>query len=184
MNVFAKFYDRTIKTNDINPETGLPVFKEVCFVEIRIKNNMTDVVDQPATPEKIARFKAEYQHYLDAKEKAKSGTPLNIFAFLSPLEIATLNAHGLYTLEEFVGLKRVEAEDLALLNEWEKAQSFLKIHQNQQMVENLKAENEALKKEIEALKIKLSESLKAPTSAPKIKRKKNASLKDKSDESQ
>ena len=83
MNVFAKFYDRMVKTDQINQKTGLPIFKEVCFVEVRIKNNSTDVVDQPATQENIRRFAPQYQLYLQSKEKEKKGTSLSLFAFLT-----------------------------------------------------------------------------------------------------
>lgn len=167
MNVFARFYDRLVKTNDINPQTGLPQFKEVCFVEIRIKNNMTDVVDQPATPEKIARFKAEYQLYLNAKEKTKNGTDLKAFAFLTPLEIASLNMHGIYTVEEFSSLDKNKVLDLGLQEEHEKAQSFLRVNKNHTLLKELEEENARLKKEISALK----EAGEKPLSTPKKRKK-------------
>lgn len=155
MNVFAKFYDRMVKTDETNQKTGLPVFKEVCFVEIRIKNNATDVVDQPATEEKIRRFPAEYQRYLQTKEKEKQGTSLSLFAFLTPMEQETLKSHGIFTLEEFSALSSQRVKDLSLIEEHKKAKSFLKTYKNQSVINELKKENQLLKEEIEALKEKI-----------------------------
>lgn len=155
MNVFAKFYDRMIKTDAVNPQTGLPIFKEVCFVEIRIKNNTTDVVDQPATEEKKRRFQAEYQLYLQSKEKEKAGTPLSVFAFLTLSEQETLKSHGIFTIEEFVSLPEERVADLSLNEEFQKAKEFLEVYKNQQLVSKLKEEISSLKQEIFALKSKL-----------------------------
>ena len=157
MNVFAKFYDRMIKTEEINPKTGLPVFKEVCFVEIRIKNNSTDVVDQPATQEKINRFMPQYQLYLQAKEKEKKGTSLSLFAFLTLDEQETLKSHGIFTLEEFVALPKSKVESLNLQEEHKKAKLFVKTHKNQAALSELTKENASLKQEIENLKQALNQ---------------------------
>jgi len=53
--VVARFYDRTIKTEKLDAH-GFPVFAEVCFCEIRLKDNVSEVFDQPATIDKIRRF--------------------------------------------------------------------------------------------------------------------------------
>lgn len=158
MNVFAKFYDRMVKTSETNPKNGLPIFKEVCFIEIRIKNNATDVVDQPATKEKIARFPKEYQCYLEAKEKEKTGTALSLFAFLTPLEQETLKSHGIFTLEDFVSLPMKRVRDLSLEEEYKKAKSFIKMNKNQSFIKELEKENALLKKEVLSLKNQLSQN--------------------------
>ena len=154
MNVFARFYDRTIKTNEINPETGLPEFKEVCYCEIRIKNNTTDIVDQPATDEKKQIFFKEYQHYLLAKEKEQAGTKLSLFAHLSAKDIEMLKSRGIFTVEDFNALSKEKAESLNLLAEWQKTSDFLSVYKNMAVLEKLRAENKKLQKEIKALKAK------------------------------
>lgn len=172
--LFAKFYDRLIKTNETNPTTGLPVFKEVCFVEVRIKNNMTDIVDQPATEEKIRQFPQEYQLYLSSKEKLKEGTDLKMFAQFSPKEVATLNAHGIFSVEDFVALPKQKAIDLGLYADLEKAKTFLSLCKKQVDVKKLQAEIDHLKEENAHLKAQvesLSNTLKTSSNKPKRKRK-------------
>ena len=53
--VAARFYDRAVKTGEVG-ENGLPKFKLVCFCEIRIKDNTSEIYDQPASEEKIRRI--------------------------------------------------------------------------------------------------------------------------------
>ena len=43
--VAARFYDRAVKTGEVG-ENGLPKFKLVCFCEIRIKDNTSEIYDQ------------------------------------------------------------------------------------------------------------------------------------------
>ena len=155
MNVFAKFYDRVVKTDEVDKKTGLPVFKEVCFVEIRLKNNTTDIVDQPATEEKKQRFKKEYELYLQSKEELKEGTALSLFAFLTPLEIETLKVRGIFSLEDFSKMTKNQAEDLGLVKEWEKADEFLKLYKNQADIKKLKEELNKMKEKLSLLQSKV-----------------------------
>ena len=161
-DTFARFYDKSVKTHDINPKTGLPVFKDVCYVEIRIKNNNTDIYDQPATPEKIARFPEAYRRYQLTKEKCQEGTPLEHFSFLTSSQINTLKCHGILTVEKLVGLTEQQARDLDICSEKESAQRFLNLARQtfsqseweqkyqalQQQLDALKQENTRLKQEL------------------------------------
>ena len=71
----VRFYDKSIKTDKLN-DNGIPVFKSVCYCEIRIKDNTTEIYDQPATKDKIERFPIEYARYQMMKEKTIRGTAL------------------------------------------------------------------------------------------------------------
>lgn len=124
-DTFARFYDRSVKTGEVNPKTGVPVFKNKCYVEIRIKNNNTDVYDQPATEDKIARFPVEYNRYLLSKKEIQEGTGLENFSFLSAAQIETLKYHGIRTLEKLETLSPAQAQDLDVLAEYEAVKRFL-----------------------------------------------------------
>ncbi len=124
-DTFARFYDRSVKTNEINPKTGVPIFKDVCFVEIRIKNNNTDIYDQPASEEKKARFPNEYRQYLKEKETRPIGTALENFSFLTASQINTLKFYHIDTLEKLSALTPEQASDLDIVNEYHLAQNFL-----------------------------------------------------------
>ena len=68
----VRFYDKSIKTDKFN-DNGIPIFKLVCYCEIRIKDNTTEVFDQPASQDKIDRFPVEYARYQLVKQKSLEG---------------------------------------------------------------------------------------------------------------
>lgn len=123
-NVAARFYDKAVKTSEVS-ENGLPIFKNVTYVEIRLKDNSTEVFNQPATEEKIKRFPKEYALYKLSKEQAKDGTPLEQFSFLTAAEIATCKNRGIFTVEALAGLDFDKVNSLGLQNEHVLAQMFL-----------------------------------------------------------
>ncbi len=150
-DTFARFYDRSVKTGEINPKTGLPVFKDMCYVEIRIKNNNTDIYDQPATPEKIARFPEAYNRYQSAKKKCCDGAPLEHFSFLTSAQIDTLKCHGIYTVESLAALPDERAQDLDIVAEKDAAEKFLSSAQRNCTQIEWEKKLAALQRQIETL---------------------------------
>lgn len=153
-DIAVHFYDKSIKTPKINPKSGLPVFKNVCFVQIRIKNNNTDIYDQPATDAKKQQYAIEYNHYLNEKKQQSNGTPLNQFSFLTACQIDTLKAGGIFTVETLANLTDTQAQDLDIVAEKNAAKTFITLSKNTLEMTQLLAENKALKDEIAALKAK------------------------------
>ena len=127
-DMVARFYDRSLKTSEVD-ENGLPIFKDVCFIEIRVKDSH-DVFDQPASEDKKKRFPIEYNRYLLAKKQIKDGSPLEQFAFLTAAEIDRLKYRGIFTVEALAALGKEKAADLNLKNEHELAVRFLQNAQN------------------------------------------------------
>lgn len=161
-NVRARFYDKAVKT-DKTTANGLPIFKNVTYVEIRLKDNNTEVFNQPASADKIKRFPKEYSMYQAAKKQMEEGTPLNQFAFLTAAEIATCGNRGIFTVEALAGLDADKARGLGLANEHHLAELFVKAAKSADAVaifarkeadylnkiEKLECENNELKQIIE-----------------------------------
>lgn len=120
----ARFYDRSIKTDAIDAQ-GFPVFKNVCFCEIRIKDNNSEVFDQPATEDKKKRFPQEYARYLLSKKQISNGTPLEQFAFLSLSEVDSLKCRGIFTVETLSELDDTKANILGINKERDLARKFI-----------------------------------------------------------
>lgn len=163
-NVAAHFYDKAVKT-DKTTENGLPIFKNVTYVEIRLKDNNTEVFNQPATAEKIRRFPQEYSLYQQIKKQAEQGTPLEQFAFLSAAEIETCRSRGVATVETLAALDADKTRDLGLEQEQHLASLFLqkakeandvavfarKEGEYLRQIEKLEEENNKLKQDITEL---------------------------------
>lgn len=122
--VSARFYDRAVKTGQLD-DNGIPKFSIVCYCEIRIKDNTTEVFDQPATKDKIERFPVEYARYQLSRKQVKDGTPLEEFAFLSLSEIESCKYRGIFTLEALSKLSDEHARNLNLFKEKNMAVRFL-----------------------------------------------------------
>ena len=129
-NVFARFYDRAVKTEAVD-ENGLPVYEKVLYCEIRIKDNR-DIYDQPATEDKIRLYPNEYDFYLKNKENKKEGTPIELFAFLDRAQVDNLKERGIYTVEELAAMEEDKAKLLAVSDEYHIAKRFLEMANNNQ----------------------------------------------------
>ena len=171
-NVAARFYDKAVKTEEV-AANGLPVFKNVTYIEIRLKDNNTEIFNQPANAEKIKRFPREYALYQLSKKQAENGTPLEQFAFLTVAEIATCKSRGVFTVETLAGLDFDKVQSLGLQDEHVLAQMFLEKSKNNKMLDDFakkeleyEREIESLREQLAVLQRALSEERKKNTSKP------------------
>lgn len=171
-NVAARFYDKAVKTNEV-AKNGLPVFKNVTYIEIRLKDNSTEVFNQPATDEKIRRFPKEYALYQLSKKQVENGTPLEQFAFLTAAEIATCKSRGVFTVEALAGLDIDKVQSLGLQDEHVLAEMFLEKSNNNKMLDDFVKKEVEYERALEALR----EQLAVVQRALNEERKKNVAAK-------
>lgn len=171
-NVAARFYDKAVKTNEV-AKNGLPVFKNVTYIEIRLKDNSTEVFNQPATDEKIRRFPKEYALYQLSKKQVENGTPLEQFAFLTAAEIATCKSRGVFTVEALAGLDIDKVQSLGLQDEHVLAGMFLEKSNNNKMLDDFAKKEVEYERALEALR----EQLAVVQRALNEERKKNVAAK-------
>lgn len=169
--IVARFYDRTVKTQEI-ADNGLPKFKQVCFCEIRIKDNISEVFDQPATEDKIKRFPVEYARYQLAKKQVAEGTPLEQFAFLDRAEIESLKIHGIFTVETLAALSADRAVLLGIEKERQLAEKFLLQAKDNLSLKNWQQKEEKYLAKIAQLEEKLALLSKDKKSSPAKKARK------------
>ena len=154
-------------------KNGLPVFKNVTYIEIRLKDNSTEVFNQPATDEKIRRFPKEYALYQLSKKQVENGTPLEQFAFLTAAEIATCKSRGVFTVEALAGLDIDKVQSLGLQDEHVLAEMFLEKSNNNKMLDDFAKKEVEYERALEALR----EQLAVVQRALNEERKKNVAAK-------
>ena len=113
--VFARFYDKAVKTGNMK-KNGLPEFENKLYIEIKVRDER-DVFDQPATTEHIKRFAVEYSRYLNEKKEKREGTPLELFAFLTPAQIESCHFRGVFSVESLAKMSEEQARNLCLQEE-------------------------------------------------------------------
>ena len=153
--VFARFYDRAIKTSEVS-DNGFPKFVNKTFVEIRVKDN-ADVFNQPASDEYVRRFPVEYNRYLLEKKQVEDGTPLNMFAFLTAAQYETCKTRGIFTVEVLSGIEDERAKALNLEQEKALAVKFVEGAKNNKAISDFAKKEKEYKAKIK----KLEEELKA-----------------------
>jgi len=154
IGVVAKFYDRPIKTGNLT-EKGLPEFKLLTYVEIRVRDN-NDIFDGKATESHIRRFPIEYNRYLLEKKQTVEGTPLNQFAFLTIQQLEDCKYRGIFTVETLASLDDDKAKQLSLIDERELAKKFLDVSKNNKIIADFEKKERKYKEEIKKLKEELS----------------------------
>lgn len=153
-NTSARFYDKAVKTSNLTAN-GLPIFKNVTYVEIRLKDNSTEVYNQPATAEKIKRFPKEYALYKMSKEQSQNGTPLEMFAFLTVAEIATCKNRGIFTVEALADLDFEKVQSLGLQNEHIMAQMFVEQSEKNNSLQNMETKIKQYENKIAGLNLQI-----------------------------
>ena len=149
--IAARFYDRTVKTGQYNQD-GLPVFKTICYCEIKIKDNTTEIFDQPATQDKIERFPLEYARYQMSKKQVQKGTPLEQFAFLTVAEIEACKYRGIFTIEALSEMSNEHTKNLGLLKERELARQFIENNRSAKQKIDIEALRQSYEQKIGELK--------------------------------
>ncbi|MBQ7660168.1 MAG: hypothetical protein IJS26_05500 [Alphaproteobacteria bacterium] len=153
--VFARFYPKFVKTG-VMLESGLPEYKERLYIEIRMRG-CADITDRAADDNDLRRFAQEYAFYQAKKEKMKTGTPLNQFAFLSAPQIEACNLRGICTVEDLANITDDQAKALNLTDEKKCAVKFLEMSKDNAVIKKYEEENARLKEKI----AKLEDELKA-----------------------
>lgn len=156
--VLARFYDRAVATGEV-AKNGLPVFKEVMYVEIRVRDQ-NDVFDQPADSTHLKRFPVEYNRYLLEKKESEKGTPLAQFAFLTVSQLECCKYRGIFTVERLADLDDAKAKDIGLVKEKELAIKFLEVSKNNAVIDDFSKKEKKYQAEIKKLKAEI-EQLKA-----------------------
>jgi len=165
--VATRFYDRAVKTGEVG-ENGLPKFAMICFCEIRIKDNNSEVYDQPATEEKIRRFPAEYAYYQLSKKQVENGTPLEQFAFLNAAEVESLKLRGIFTVEALSEMPKDKAVQFGIENEQALALKFLEQAKGNKTIADWRKKEEGYLQKIKSLELEI-EALKQSKPKRRIK---------------
>lgn len=148
--VFARFYTKAVKTEELG-ENGLPKFKNVEYIEIRIRDN-NDIIKRKADNNDKERFPVEYQRYLLEKKQVEKGTPLNQFAFLDASQLETCKYRGIFTVETLASLDDEKAKSIDLLKERDLAKKFIEVSKNNQVIDDFSKKEKKYKEEIKRLK--------------------------------
>lgn len=137
-------------------EMGRPMFKSVEMCAIRIPGDKDNqVIDRVAKmdPDPRQRFPGQYARFKAGEKVQIEGTLLREWGFISPAEAKSYEAVDIYTVEQLAGLSDSTCQQYrGSLADRQKARDFLEKAKGLEPVAQARAENAALRSEIEALR--------------------------------
>lgn len=162
--VFPRFYVQAMPDGKRSQEEGRPIFREVEMIEIRIAGDKTTVIDTKVTDEHRQRWPRHYEAFKACQKTATIGTPVEEWPILTVSRVAELKALNIFTVESLAelsdtGLAKLGMGARELQN---KAKAFLESAKSGAVTNQLVADNERMKMEIQMLKDQIRELGSAP----------------------
>jgi hypothetical protein len=156
--LLVSFYKRAVQDEFQSKSQGTPIFVQKDYVRI-IQPGEKDIIDRPVKESDKARWPVKWQAYLQNKEQAADGTPLDHLFPESPEIVATLRAMHIQTVQQLANLSDTAAGNLQFGGDLrKKAQTYLegaekgkKFHALEKRIADQDAEIKQLKEQLAAL---------------------------------
>ena len=161
--IFPRFYMGTKEDKVKSKEAGRPIFKDVEMIEIRIAGDNKNIIDTRVDDQHKQRWPNQYEAFLEQKEQPMEGTPIAQLTILTESKRQELLAINIRTVEALAnlnenGIKRLGMGGRELVK---KAVAYMKQAEGMAPVNGLIEENKKLQEEVDAMKMQMSELIKA-----------------------
>lgn len=164
-HVTPRFYEEMVKTDQISPETGLPVFRSIEYVELLIAGDKGNSPTKRVNDAIRQQFPNEYARWKATKVNADmigDGIPLSLWPLI-PKEVAKgLEYMNVFTVQQLAGLTDQQISkpgSIGLRDFREKAKSFIESAKNTAPLAKVEAEMSDLRKRHELLQEQFSKLL-------------------------
>lgn len=188
--IFPRFFIKAVEHKAESEKQGRPIFRDVEYVEIRIAGDKNNVPVFKVNDEHRSRWPEVYKQFKAGLEQTQEGTPLDEWSVLPRSKVEEYKALGIYTVEALADLPdsaihRIGMDARKIMAQ---AKAFIEDAKDNAKVNELAAQNEALKAELDLIKAQVSgldklselqaenEALKAQINKPKRKRRTKAEI--------
>lgn len=164
--LYVEFSIEPVKNERRSTEEGRPIFEEKEYITIRIAGDTKTVRKRPVkhtwdggTPPDPERWPRQYQAFKNQQsQEAVDGTPLHEWAMISKTDVMSLKALNIHSVEQLASLGENNMQWFGARQMRDKAIAWLEsakagagVSQLQQRLEQLEADNLALKSQLAAL---------------------------------
>jgi len=152
----VKFYKKAKLNKFKSDKEGRQIFEDVERIKIKIPGDNTSEVDREVTAEDKLRFASRYENFLKNNEAKLDGTDIMLLPGVSDADVHNCKAMKVETVEQLSGLQERYIKQLTNGRDLvKKAHKFLEGEKYSGKLEleldKLKADNEKLQKQVEAL---------------------------------
>ena len=152
-NLLVKFFSKPLEDKMESLQQGRPIFKDQCYVDIRVAGARNGHICRPATLGDMARFPRHYEAFKNRQEMPLEGTPLiewplitrskaEEFAFINVKTVEQLATMPDSNVQKFMGGNTMKQKAKDWLEMAAGKADDLKF---KQLADETKAENDELK---------------------------------------
>jgi len=159
--VYVKFYKGSKRDNFASQQAGVPIEKQVDFVEIRQVGEKDSTIREVSGLDQM-RWPQQWARYVQGMEQRQDGTPLDVLFPRNPEVVATLKANNIWTVQALAGVSDSVTAIPFIQDHKKKASVFLdslsggaQFHKLESQLE----ESQLKRMELEDLVAKLNERL-------------------------
>lgn len=152
--LLVKFYTKGVQDEAKSREAGRPVFVEQHYIRVVAPGDAFNIIDRPVNEVDLRRFGVAYQRWKDQGLQSDNiGTPLEAWPPLNTAQVAELKYHKINTVEHLAALSDSNAQRIGPISQLrQQAKDFVDAAKGQAPLLKVRAENEAVKSELAALK--------------------------------
>lgn len=153
------FSTQAIELKGRSAEEGRAIYEDREFVSIHIPGDNKSVVTHKVGQKHIDRWPEQYRAFTEGKEAPLEGTPLDMWAALTPSRVAELRSMKIKTVEQLATLTDNAITRLGMGGRElvKKATAYIDVSTDVAAAQKYAAENEKLHDEIDMLKEQIKE---------------------------
>lgn len=166
--LFVTFYNEAVHQGADSERQGRPIFKDVPHVHILFPGDRTKEVRRPvkmhgdeSSPSDPERWPVQWEAFKSQSETQVQGVPITEWAPITKSQAMELKALHIHTVENLAELPDHTLTWMGARELRERARSFLAASADGAENARLRAENEALRTDVEMLKRQMSELMAA-----------------------
>lgn len=151
----VRFFFDEIKDDVASEKESRPIFKSVEMCEIRYGDKDNVICDRVKYmhPDPRLRFAAQYARFKAGEATQVVGTLLRQWGLITMAEAKSYEAMEILTVEQLAGLSDTTAQQIrGSMTDRQKARDFLLMAAGQAPIAQARAENEALRRELQNLR--------------------------------
>lgn len=156
--VYAEFYFKPVKNSAESLKQGRDIYEDKPHIKILIPGDKDNTVERPVRPQDKTRFPRQWQAFELREDQTREGTLLSEWAAISRSMVEELKYFNVHTVEDLANMPDVSVGKImggyALK---QKAADYLEDASLRAPYEQLRADNEVLRNELEAMKAQIAE---------------------------
>jgi len=160
--LLVRFYTKPRQDDIESALQGRPIFKDTPYIEIHKPGNKSSVIIRPVRDTDGQKYPTQWAAFKNGESQEDVGTPLAEWPQMSRSQVEELRFFNIRTVEHLANMADVDAQKFMGINSLkQKAKDFLAHSKSEVPLQQLRAENEALKGKMEDMQSQIMELMDA-----------------------